>query len=304
MGISRAFEDPDCQGVPIMNAIQYQPNNEAKPNSTDPMSGTKQSYQVMPELSSEDYRLLYDDMAHYGQRCPIDVDENGATLDGHHRLKICRELGIEPILRVVRGLEDREKREFAIAVNLARRHLTPAQKRDLIGEVLMASPEKSNREIGRLTKSNHETVEVKRKELESGGGIRHQHQRVGKDGVAQPSVKTVTPKPTTQPSSYAEAKGEAQPEIPASQSFMNGDPPTSATNSAPVTSDGGRSHKYSIESRRKAIVNLISSNMVWTRDYGHERGDSTQRERDWIATELDLLTRLRDHCDKSPWAEV
>lgn len=82
-------------------------------------------YQVMPPLSAEQYAALREDIAAHGIRVPVDVDEDGAVLDGHHRAAIAAELGIDPPRRVVPGLTDEQKRAHAFAVNLHRRQLGP-----------------------------------------------------------------------------------------------------------------------------------------------------------------------------------
>lgn len=84
--------------------------------------------QLLPDLSPEDFARLRDDIAERGVLVPIEVDEDGTVLDGHHRQRIATELGID-CPRVVRsGMAIHEKRLHAVALNLARRHLTEAQK--------------------------------------------------------------------------------------------------------------------------------------------------------------------------------
>ena len=51
-------------------------------------------YQVMPNLSAEEYAELKADIQLRGVMVPIEFDEKGNVLDGHHRLQICGELGI------------------------------------------------------------------------------------------------------------------------------------------------------------------------------------------------------------------
>ena len=85
-------------------------------------------FQLLPDLDVDDYRRLRDDIAARGVLVPIEVDEGGRILDGHHRSRIAAELGVD-CPRVVRsGMAEHEKRLHAVALNLARRHLTDAQK--------------------------------------------------------------------------------------------------------------------------------------------------------------------------------
>jgi ParB-like chromosome segregation protein Spo0J len=92
---------------------------------------TTHRYQVMPDLSPEEYETLKADIAAHGVLMPIEVDGEGNIIDGFHRKKICDELGIECPEQKRAGLNDAEKLERAFQVNVARRHLSGAQKRQL-----------------------------------------------------------------------------------------------------------------------------------------------------------------------------
>ena len=106
------------------------------------------NYQVMPELTAEEYAELKADIASRGVMIPIEYDEAGNVLDGYHRLRICGELGIKDYPRVIRaGMTEAEKLTHARKLNLARRHLTNKQRRTLIQDQLKATPEKSDRQI-------------------------------------------------------------------------------------------------------------------------------------------------------------
>jgi 16S rRNA G966 N2-methylase RsmD len=60
-----------------------------------------------------------------GQEQPLIVDQDGYILDGHHRLKVCQELGINPWI-VIRKYENEEQKIKAInQINWARRHCNP-----------------------------------------------------------------------------------------------------------------------------------------------------------------------------------
>ena len=52
------------------------------------------NYQVMPDLTADEYAELKADIKTRGVMVPIEFDEQGNPLDGHHRLRICEELGI------------------------------------------------------------------------------------------------------------------------------------------------------------------------------------------------------------------
>lgn len=66
------------------------------------------------------------DIAEQGQQEPILLHQ-GKVIDGRHRLRACRELGIEPVYKEVTYPEDRLP-ALILSLNLYRRHLTAAQK--------------------------------------------------------------------------------------------------------------------------------------------------------------------------------
>ena len=51
-------------------------------------------FQPMPELTGDEYEALKADVKARGIVTPVMVDQHGRVLDGHHRLKVARELGI------------------------------------------------------------------------------------------------------------------------------------------------------------------------------------------------------------------
>jgi hypothetical protein len=86
-------------------------------------------YQLLPPLSAEEYAALKVDIAVRGVLVPIEVDEAGTVLDGHHRLRAWEEVRAEgvavpPYPRVVRAdMSEADKVAHVLALNLARRHL-------------------------------------------------------------------------------------------------------------------------------------------------------------------------------------
>lgn len=85
-------------------------------------------YQLLPALSEMDRLRLRADIKARGVRYPIEVDENGDILDGHHRKSIADELGIECPSVVVSLNSEMAKRAHVLRVNFNRRHLTKVQQ--------------------------------------------------------------------------------------------------------------------------------------------------------------------------------
>lgn len=149
---------------------------------------------LLPELSEEQYRELRDDIAERGCLVPIELDEDGQILDGSHRLRACQELGLRPPTITRPGLSEPEKRAHALALNLQRRHLDQAQKRNLIAELVKAAPEKSDRQHAEAAGVSPTTVGTVRRDLEISGDVSNLDTRVDTAGREQPASKPA-PKP-------------------------------------------------------------------------------------------------------------
>ena len=116
-------------------------------------------YQTMPPMPPEQFAALKADIAERGVLTPIDVDEHGTILDGHHRHRACSELGITDVPTVVRlGLTEESKRAFARKSNALRRHLTRKQVRQLVADQLRDTPRWANNRIGRELGVDSKTV--------------------------------------------------------------------------------------------------------------------------------------------------
>lgn len=95
-----------------------------------------EQYQLMPTLAPDEYAALKADIEKRGVQVPVEYDESGAILDGHHRVMACRELGIREWPRVVRvGMTEEQKTEHVLALNLDRRHLSREQRAELVARL-------------------------------------------------------------------------------------------------------------------------------------------------------------------------
>lgn len=86
---------------------------------------------LLPPLSSEEFAALRADIRTHGVRDPVCLDEQGAVLDGHNRLRI----DPDAPRRVIRGLSEAEKRAFTCRANFGRRNLSPAQKKAVLAKM-------------------------------------------------------------------------------------------------------------------------------------------------------------------------
>ncbi len=93
-------------------------------------------YQLLPDLTESEYESLKAHIAEHGVLVPVEYDEDGNILDGHHRLRACGELGITDWPSIIRpGLTEDEKRDHVLALNLERRHLTREQRQDVVAKL-------------------------------------------------------------------------------------------------------------------------------------------------------------------------
>lgn len=140
-------------------------------------------YQPMPDLSPDEFELLKSDIDENGLQYPIVQDEDGITLDGHQRERALKELKIKNYpVQVIGGLNEEEKWQYALSVNVKRRHLTSAQKRELIKQELKRTPDIANNWLAEIIGADVKTVQTVRRKLVSTLEIPKLEKLRGKDG--------------------------------------------------------------------------------------------------------------------------
>ncbi len=86
---------------------------------------------MIPALTVKEYDSLNESIKNNGLWIPIVVNSDNVILDGHHRYRICKELGVK-IKHAVRTFENKLlEKKFVIECNLKRRHLNDFQKSEL-----------------------------------------------------------------------------------------------------------------------------------------------------------------------------
>lgn len=154
---------------------------------------TDEEWQLLPALSDEEFAALKSDIAERGVLVAIELDDAGAILDGHHRLRAWTELRAEGMKipdypRVVRsGLSDIDKRQLVRALNIARRHLSAEDRRALIAGAIRDDPTASDRRIAVAIGVSHPTVAAVRSELEVAGVVESLSTRTDTLGRTQPA---------------------------------------------------------------------------------------------------------------------
>ena len=147
----------------------------------------------MPALSHEEFEALKLDIRLRGVLVPLEFDNDGHLLDGHHRWRAIQELlaaGIKvdytSIIRA--GLSEDEKRAHVRSLNLNRRHLTQAQRREVMADQLRDTPQTSDRQIAHKLGVSDKSVAATRRRLESIAEIPRCSERQCADGRKYPSV--------------------------------------------------------------------------------------------------------------------
>jgi len=149
----------------------------------------KDQFQVMPNLSEEEYEALKADVAERGVVVPVVLDEEGNILDGHHRARAVEELrgegrDVPDYPREIReDLEnDEDKRDLAWRLNMQRRHLSHADKREMIATRLKETPGWSDNRVAKLLGVSDHTVRSERLRLEGTSQIAKLGALEGEDG--------------------------------------------------------------------------------------------------------------------------
>jgi hypothetical protein len=187
---------------PVKDGINQQPSSTeiAKPKQGgDSELRFHPAANTFPPMEGAEFDALVADIKTNGQIFPI-LTYEGMILDGRNRYRACLAAGVEPDVKALEDLGDCAGEthdglvSFVISTNFHRRHLTANQKREIIAKLLKASPEKSDREIGRLIKTDKNTVASVRAKEETRGEIHHVDMRTDTKGRKQPAKKKARPK--------------------------------------------------------------------------------------------------------------
>jgi hypothetical protein len=150
-----------------------------------------EKYRILPPLNPEDYAALTSNIAINGVKVPIVRDDDGYILDGFARARIAEELGYEYPETIEIGLSEADKRALVRALNLSRRQLNQAAKREIIAGQLRETPKLSNRRIGKVLGVDHKTVASVRGTLTSTGEIPQLARLEGQDGKERPAQSPI-----------------------------------------------------------------------------------------------------------------
>jgi transposase-like protein len=156
--------------------------------------GGMQYHKAVRDLTEEEFDALRADIARDGKiYTPVLIDRYGNIIDGAHRAKIGRELGIDVPFQVVEA-SVAELSALAIRLNLRRRQLTAADRRSLVEQ--LAREGHAPKEIAEQIGTTPPTVYRDLAALSSEKADALPTERVGKDGKTYPTQYTPRqPKP-------------------------------------------------------------------------------------------------------------
>lgn len=111
---------------------------------------------LTPAMPEKEYEALDESIRENGLLVPIVVTQDHVIVDGHHRWRACKELGIEPRY-VTKYFETRDDAKcYIITANLHRRHLNSFQRIELAYKDLEIEAEKAHkRRLAMLKRGNN-----------------------------------------------------------------------------------------------------------------------------------------------------
>lgn len=88
--------------------------------------------ELVPEMITQEYDDLVNSIRKQGVRQPIHILSDKTVLDGRHRVRACKEIGINEIQALCHELDETKAIEFVVDTAVERRNLTSAQKIDIV----------------------------------------------------------------------------------------------------------------------------------------------------------------------------
>lgn len=117
------------------------------------------------------------------------AERAGLDIQGYEKIKVGRSERVRYNVPTVEADSDIDPFAFVISANIRRRHLSQAQRRDLIAKLLKLAPERSDRQTATEVGVSPTTVGKVRHELESNGDVSNLDTRTDARGRKQPATK-------------------------------------------------------------------------------------------------------------------
>ena len=88
--------------------------------------------ELVPEMTRPEYNNFIDSVKLSGIQTPIHIRKDMTILDGRHRVRACKQLGIKQIDVIVHDFDKSQSINFVRDTAIERRSLTSAQRIDII----------------------------------------------------------------------------------------------------------------------------------------------------------------------------
>jgi len=147
-------------------------------------------YQTFKPLGEEAFNGLLEGIKLLGILQPIITDEKKfkGIIDGHHRYKVAKMLGWKDDdipYTIVTGLSEDAKRLLSRSLNIARRQLSSADRRQAIIDQIKETPHLSDRKLAKELGVSNGTVSALRRQLVADGELCSTTQITGEDGITR-----------------------------------------------------------------------------------------------------------------------
>lgn len=146
------------------------------------------SYQLFDALPAHIESALRDSIEEFGVIVPVVVDQNGQVIDGHHRSRIARELGVDCPVENVHVEDEGQAARLAYTLNADRRQLQPSER--MKAAARLRERGHSYRAIGEALGTSHTQA---RNDVATATGndlpVEQPERVVGKDGRSRPAKR-------------------------------------------------------------------------------------------------------------------
>ena len=122
---------------------------------------------LVPEMSAIEWQEFIENVKKFGIRQPITINKDLTILDGRHRVRACKELGIEKITAIVNEMDEQQAIEYVRDTAIERRSLSVEQRLDIIfkcGDLMKGLAEEAKK---RKIEGGEKGREIKRSGLTS-----------------------------------------------------------------------------------------------------------------------------------------
>lgn len=107
----------------------------------------------VPDMRPDEWRAFFDDVAERGVVNPLTILKDGLILDGRHRYRAARELGLARVPVRTVSLNSASAEEYMIKAALLRRHLSDDQRAVLARKWQKRESEKAQSEAGKRARA-------------------------------------------------------------------------------------------------------------------------------------------------------